>query len=118
MKHIKLFENNNYSIQSMKNIINEYDNFKDYIKPFVMEKYEELAEDEDYEPDQGDTPTSDDDPLLISAYSFGIGIGFHLQGSNNDGEVSANYYIDFEDDELEQWIKESEIGHTNKKYNV
>ena len=117
MKHIKLFENTN-SIQSMRNTINEYENFIDYIKPFVMEKYEELAQDEDYIPESGDTPTSDDDPLLISATNLGIGFCFHLQGSNNDGEVSANYYIDFKDYELEEWIKSSEIGHANKKYNL
>ena len=118
MKHIKLFENNNYSIQSMRSTINEYDKFMEYIKPFVMEKYEELAQDDDYWPESGDQPDSDDEPLLISANNLGNGFSFHLQGSDNNGDVSANYYVEFEDDELEQWIKESEIRHTNKKYNL
>jgi hypothetical protein len=117
MKHIKLFENT-ITIKSMKKTINDYENFIEYIKPFVMEKYEELAEDENYFPEDGDPPTSNDDPLLISSYNLGVGIGFHLQGSNNNGEVSANYYINFKDDELEQWIKECETRNASKKYNL
>lgn len=102
----------------MRNTINEYDKFMEYIKPFVMEKYEELALDDDYWPESGDQPDYDDSPLLISANNLGIGFNFHLQGSDNDGNVSANYYVEFKDDELEQWIKECEKRNASKKYNV
>ena len=118
MKHIKLFENINYSIQSMRITINEYDKFIEYIKPFVMEKYEELALDDNYYPESGDQPDYDDEPLLINANNLGNGFSFHLQGSNNDGEVSANYYVEFKDDELVEWIKECEKRKESKKYNL
>jgi len=117
MKHLRLFENVK-SIQSMRNTINEYDSFMEYIKPFVIEKYEELAKDEDYELDNGDFPTLDDDPILISATNLEIGFSFHLQGFNNDGEAISNYYIEFQDNELEKWIKESEMRNATKKFNI
>lgn len=117
MKHLRLFENDN-SIQSMRSTINDYDNFLNYIGPFIMEKYEELAEGENYNPESGDTPDIDDYPMLITASNLGIGFSFHLQGCNIDGEVSSNYYIDFKDDELEEWIKNREIRNSSKKYNL
>ena len=48
MKHIKLFENQ--SVQSIRNMVKEYHKFFEYIKPAIIEKYNELANDPDYEP--------------------------------------------------------------------
>ena len=113
MKHIKLFENNR-SIQSMRNIVNEYDEFFNYITPIIMEKYNELAEDEDYEPDRGDAPTSDDEPYLQTISDIGGGFEFYLQSFNNNGEPDANYHIELTDEELEELI----IRVDSKKYNL
>lgn len=122
MKHLRLFENTN-TIQSMRNIINEYDNFRLYIEPFIMDKYNEMAEsieneDEDEYPEYGDSPTTDDTPMLMQVDDIGGGFRFHLQGTDNHGEVLTNYYIEFKDAELEKWIKESETRHATKKYNI
>jgi hypothetical protein len=118
MKHIKLFENT-LSIQSMKSTINEYDIFIKYIRPFVMEKYDELAQDEDYIPESGDTPTLDDYPDLMYVNDLGTGLSFYLQGyDENDYNHISGYYIFFKYDELENWIKYSEIRKETKKFNI
>ena len=68
MKRLKLFEDLKYSL-TVKTI----DDFNDLIhkiKPVVLLKYYELADDDTYEPEWGYTPTnqySKDDLVLLSA---------------------------------------------------
>lgn len=113
MKHIKLFENIN--ISHIKSTINEYYNFIELTTPIIFEKYDELAKDENYEPEWGETPHDKIDKnsftldkVVIQDNSI---FTFIIHEFSDDGEVYAKYFIDMTEDELEQKI-------FSKKYNL
>ena len=120
MKYLKIFESQ-YSKQSVKNLLKEYFSFIKYIKPAILEKYLQLADDPDYEPDYGDQPYKvdvNDLSLTRIGYSEGGDSEFDYQFVLNDynisGEIFATFYIDVTQDELEEMIMKLDA----KKYNI
>ena len=70
MKHLKLFESK-YSPLYVKNMVKEYFNFTEYIEPAIIEKYLQLLENPDYEPEFGDAPYGlDTDNLSLTHIKF------------------------------------------------
>ena len=109
MKHIKLFENR--SVQSMKNVINEYNDLYEYLKPVAFAKYDELAKDVNYEPKSGDSPyiMRNDHIVLQNINIVSEGFEFVLQTFNDEAQVQGTFYVTIEDPEI----------YTNsKKYNL
>ena len=120
MKYLKIFENQ-YSKQSVKNLLKEYFSFVKYIKPAILEKYEQLVDDSDYEPDYGDQPYKvnlNDLSLTRIGYSEGGDSEFDYQFVLNDystsGEIVSTFYIDVTQEELEEMIMKLDA----KKYNI
>jgi len=114
MKHIKLFENQ--SVQSIRNMVKEYHKFFEYIKPAIIEKYNELANDPDYEPEYGGTPyiIHYDELVLTQIGYYDGGLQFVLQSSDDNGDIQGSFYINITDEELEQML----IKLDAKKYNL
>ena len=117
MKHIRGI-NESYTIQSIKNILDIYNQFLTDIKPAVIKEYIKLANDKHYYPDQGEKPYQMKNPNqelnITECYSNNVGFLFILTEYNNDGESVAHYYIQFENEEMEEALLEL----TAKKYNV
>jgi hypothetical protein len=86
----------------MKNIITEYNELYDYLKPIVFAKYNELAEDVNYEATSGDNPyvIHDDQLILQNIDITPEGFEFTLQSFNGDGEIQGRFYITIEDPEM------------------
>lgn len=105
MKHLKLFESN-YTVQSIKNITKEYHELLKYLKPMIMEKYEELANNDDYQPEMGASPSSydTDDVSIVEIYESNEGVSFLLYAYDSDGNILDNIYINFTEKEIEECI--------------
>lgn len=103
MKHLRLYENNR-TIQSIRKLKDDYYNFMIEIKPYVYEKYIELANDESYSAEQEDQPRNDteiDDLFLTEYDTLSTGFQFLMSTYDNDGEVENNYYIFISNKEME-----------------
>jgi hypothetical protein len=116
MKYLKFFENNR-TIQSLREMSDEYNKFLRDIKPIIIAKYYELANNTDYECDYGDQPWSgqdEDDLSLIQMATYNTGVQFLLQSFDGNGGINSSYYIDITDEELENMI----LGLETKKNNI
>jgi hypothetical protein len=103
MKHLKIFENKN-SVQSVRNMVKEYRIFLDKIRPVIIEKYYELANSPDYEPDYGEQPSKFEDESELALSNIGYyngGLQFQINSYDDNGNVRVSYYLDITDDELE-----------------
>lgn len=114
MKHIRLFEN--ISVSSVRKMIIDYTNFLKDIKPIIVEKYKELADDRGYETEYGDQPHKHNinDLVLTSIGYWDQGVQFVLTTYDNDGGLQNHYYINVTNDELEDML----IKLTSNKYNL
>lgn len=110
--------NENYSIQSVRNIISDFQKFTEDIKPGLIEIYNELANDKKYYPEQGDRPYKMKDPMNeLSVGECYAGINtflFILHEYNNNGEMTSQFYIDLDEEEMEELL----LNITAKKYNL
>ena len=115
MKYLRLYETK--SIQSIKNIIDSYHNFLEEIKPLIIIKYNELAEDDDYYPDMGDKPSDMWDPDLLVLNNvdyYNNEFVFILHGYDNDGILDATFIIPLTEEEM----KDELIKMDAQKYNI
>ena len=114
MKHIKLFENN--TLSSVRKLIIDYSNLLTEIKPLVIEKYKQLASDPEYQPSYGDQPDITDikDLVLIRIGYWDKGVQFVLNTYDNDGIVVKYYYIDVENNDLDDMLSQL----NSNKYNL
>jgi len=113
MKHLKLFENK--SIQSIRNLVEDFNKFLIYVKPIVLEEYLRLAEDRRYIPEQGDTPTKNkfENLALIEVAAMDGYFEFLLQDYDEDG-IAYQYFIPIADEDM----KDALIKLDAKKYNL
>ena len=114
MKHLILFENN--SVGSIRDMIKEYHKFLRDIKPAVIEIYNNLAEDDEYEPDYGSKPYPlDASELILPEVGYwDEGLQFVLQSYDSDGEIEDSFYINVNNEELKDML----IGLDANKYNL
>ena len=118
MKHIKLFESQ-YSAKSIRTIATEFNELLDFIKPAIIEKFNILSEDTDYEPSYGDNPADFDniggDSLVLEQIGYdNTELQFVLRNYDDDGNIHCSFYIDVTDNELQEMITKLE----GKKYNL
>lgn len=115
MKHIKLYENK--SVQSIRKNIVEFKNFENEVRPYVIEKYNNLVDDEDYEPEYGSKPRKvDEDSLLLNdIYLRDNYFDFDLLLFSKDGiEVLDNFNISISNEEMEKIL----LKMMTHKYNL
>lgn len=114
MKHLKLFENK--SAQSIKNLIEEFNNFLRDIKPVIIKEYLRLAKDKRYEPEQGDKPIKGNvkNLALIEVITIDDYFEFLLQDYDNNGFVTSQYFISISNEDMEEAL----IDLDAKKYNL
>jgi hypothetical protein len=114
MKIRKFYEN--YTLESVDKILKDYQNFTTIIEPFVYEKYNELANDEEYYPDYGDRPypLKIEDLVIGHASSHPSGFTFILDTYNKDGMINGTFYVDIENEEMEEALLKITAG----KYNL
>jgi len=116
MKHIKLFESQ-YSAKSIRTIATEFNELLDFIKPAIIEKFNILSEDPDYEPSYGDNPNDFDgiEDLVLEQIGYdNTELQFVLRHYDDDGNIHSAFYIDVTDNELQEMITKLE----GKKYNL
>jgi hypothetical protein len=115
MKHLRLFENQ--SVQSTRNMIEEFSKFLIDIKPYIIEKYNECANDEDYESDYGDSPVpqNNDGDLVLQQVEMNDDLfQFLLRTYDEHGQVYETFYIDITSKEMESIL----IKMKSNKYNL
>lgn len=114
MKHLKIYENEN---NSLKRIIKDYNRLlSDYFYA-IKEKYDKLAEEDNYEPEFGDIPEEIDDYTQLALQNIDIipnGFQFCLQAFNDEGQITGTYYIPVSDEEMENFT----ISIKANKYNI
>lgn len=114
MKYLKLYENK--SIESVRHMLTEYQEFKNDIRPFIINKFyylAKLAKKNRYEPETGSTPNKyvkEEKLILTDIFQFKNHIEFTLETDDND----QNYYISITNDELKEFLIEIEA----KKFNL
>jgi hypothetical protein len=113
MKHIKTYENS-ATMEKIKSSIKNWHETVNLLYPIVISKYKELAEDENYQPEAGETPESSvsDELTLTEISSMPNGLYFTLDWY---GEFSHSvYYIDMTNEEIEEGLMKIDA----KKYNL
>lgn len=112
MKHIKLYENK--SVQSIRKNIDEFNKFRKEIRPYVIEKYKSLIDD-DYYPECGSKPRKvNEDSLVLNDIYINNGFEFELFLWSNQGEFLDNFNISISNEEMEQIL----LKMTTHKYNL
>jgi hypothetical protein len=119
---IKKFEqiNENYSMSNIQKILNDYFNFKEYIKPLILFKYDEIVEeaknDDDYEVDSGDVPfkVNHERLYLVDVYNAGVNIEAELALYDKYDKKEAEFVIPI----TPQDIKKFPANVKSKKYNL
>ena len=115
MKHVKIYEN--FSLNSMGNIIAQYNSLLSYIKPLVDDKFYELAEDTNYQPVWGDRPSKNADTETMSIIDISVDsniVKVELQDYDTDGYLSDHYFIKITEEEISDY----ELRKDAKKYNI
>lgn len=101
MKHLKLFENNNnYTFKDIENIISNFDNLVNYLKPISYWKYLILANNKNYTPEFGSKPSlraKKDELHFHKVYIIDNIIEIILTWYDH------NYYITLNEDEIVQY---------------
>lgn len=115
MRYLRLFEN--MSAQSIREMAKKYEAFLDDIKPYVVRKYNELANDENYEQDFGDKPflLNPHEELFLSKIGFDNKMfQFVLYLFDDEHTICNQFYIDITDNELNDILMELNAN----KYNL
>lgn len=118
MKYLKIFENNKFII--WRNTIDSYNFLIEELLPIVFWKYKKLADDEYYEPKWGAIPDQDsenniEDLDIIYCVILKDGsIEFKLVDYNREGDICNIYYINLNEDEIEEY----KINKETNRYNL
>lgn len=101
MKHLRLYEKSR-TVNSVRNIINEYHVFLKEITPVVIERYKELANDHYFEVSYGEPfDINVADELLLGDIGYWEdGVQFELLLYNEDGIITNQYYYEVTNEEL------------------
>lgn len=123
MKHLKIFEKK-FSITSIKSISGEYHDMLDFIKPAVIKRYNEIANDQkmNYGQDISDVYGGDSYYVihninrikLVESKMHDNKYFFTLEYYDYDEEKPSTFYVPFTEDELKNTI----IGVDSDKYNL
>ena len=115
MKHLRLFESQ--SVQSTRNMIEEFNKFLEDVRPYIIEKYNELANDEDYECDYGDSPVpqNNDGDLVLQQVEMNDNLfQFLLRTYDEHGQVYETFFINITSKEMEKIL----LKIKSNKYNL
>lgn len=113
MKHLRMYES--YSIESIKKLSDDYDNFLQGIKPYIIKKYNQLANDKNYHPEYGSKPykVSEDDLSIASFTRYNNKFEFNLFLWNY-GDVENSFYVILSEQEMEEILTKINV----EKYNL
>ena len=112
MKYLRLYESKN--VDSIINILDEYQKFKNNIRPYIIDKFyylAQLSEDDEYEAMVGSTPNNkvkEENLIITNIFKFKKYIEFRLESKNDIYFISITY------DELEDILIEIE----GEKFNL
>lgn len=116
MKHIKLFENK--TVSSVRKTIKDFSDLLKYLTPEVIELYNKLAEDDEYEPNYGEKPflplPRNGELILDNIGLWPDGAQFDIKMYDDDGFVSHSFYPEISNEELEEMLMRLDT----KKYNL
>jgi hypothetical protein len=123
MRHLKLFENVN-SIASIKDTIKKYHEILEYVKPVVIQRYNEIANDPDMDYGQNITDVYGGDSFYVIHNIKDIKltemkihdnkIFFTLEYQDNYENDVSTFFVPFTDEELENSL----IKNKANKYNL
>lgn len=123
MRHLKLFENVN-SIASIKDTIKKYHEILKYVKPVVIQRYNEIANDSNMDYGQNITDVYGGDSFYVIHNIKDIKltemrihdnkIFFTLEYQDNYENDVSTFYVPFTDEELENSL----IKNNANKYNL
>lgn len=113
MKHIKLFESK--TVNSVRKTIIDFHDLKKYLTPEVIELYNKLAKNDEYEPDYGEKPFPTNKDLILTNIGYWAKcIQFKIEIYDDDGYVSHSFYPEISNEELEEMLMRLD----SKKYNL
>ena len=123
MKHLKLFENIK-SISSIKDVIKKYQEILEQVKPAVIQRYNEIANDPNMGYGQDITDVYGGDSFIVIHSIDHIRlkemkihdnkIFFTLEYTEPYDDYSSIFYVPFTDDEFEKLL----INIDTNKYNL
>jgi len=114
MKHLKIFENNK-SVNSIRKMIIEYKKFLKEIQPYILNIYEDLAADDDYEPNYGSKPYETTGDLCLEDIGhWPDGLQFVIHLYNSEDTILHSFYIEITNEELDEILMKMNAN----KYNL